>query len=308
MKKETTNALVIGSGPAGYTAAIYLARADLSPILVQGMQPGGQLTITTDVENFPGFPTGVMGPVLMDEMRKQAETFNTKMISGKIVSCDFSKKPYVFKTDDTEITAKTVVIATGATARWLNIPGEKEYMGKGVSGCATCDGFFFRDKIVTVVGGGDTALEEATFLTKFAKKVYLIHRREAFRGSVAMQKRTLENPKVEVIWNSVVQEVCGDNIKISHLKLKNVKTNEITEHQTQGFFVAIGHKPNTEIFKNLLDMDEGGYIKVKNTSETSIPGVFAAGDVHDKEFRQAIVAAGNGCAAALLATKWLEEN
>jgi thioredoxin reductase (NADPH) len=248
-----------------------------------------------------------MGPVLMEDMKQQAANFGTRIISDEVKTCDFSQKPFLITTSDTEFSAETVIIATGASARWLNIPGEQEYMGRGVSGCATCDGFFFRNKIVTVVGGGDTALEEANFLTKFAEKVYLIHRRDALRGSQVMQKRALDNPKIEIVWNSVVKEACGDNSKLTHLKIENLKTGTIIDHATNGFFVAIGHTPNTSLFKGKLEMEENGYIKIHNFVETSVPGVFAAGDVHDKEFRQAIVAAGAGCQAALRASKWLED-
>lgn len=306
MERIDTNLLILGSGPAGCTAAIYAARGDLSPVLLQGMQPGGQLTITTDVENFPGFPEGIMGPMLMDDMQKQAARFGARMIQGEAKSVDFSGRDHLVVTDTHEIHARAVIVATGASARWLNIPGEKEYMGKGVSGCATCDGFFFREKVITIVGGGDTALEEALFLSRFGSKVYLVHRREELRGSRIMQERVLNHEKITPIWNSVVEEVRGDGKRVTELLLKNVKTGETSLHSTDGFFVAIGHSPNTAVFKGHLDIDDQGYIKVSSNVLTSRPGVFAAGDVHDHLYRQAIVAAGMGCIASLEAARYLE--
>ncbi|PKK92143.1 MAG: thioredoxin-disulfide reductase [Candidatus Wallbacteria bacterium HGW-Wallbacteria-1] len=306
MEKVNANVLILGSGPAGCTAAIYAARGDLSPVLIAGNQPGGQLTITTEVENFPGFPEGVMGPVLMDDMQKQAVRFGTTIVQGEVTSVDFSGSVHIVKTEKQEFHARSVIIATGASARWLGIRGEKEYMGKGVSGCATCDGFFFRQKQITIVGGGDTALEEALFLTKFASRVFLIHRRDSLRGSKIMQERVLNHEKITVIWNSVVEEVLGDENRVTSLKLRNVASGEETNHPTDGFFVAIGHSPNTAIFRDQLKVDDKGYIQVTEMVKTSRPGVFAAGDVHDPIYRQAIVAAGMGCAASLEAARYLE--
>ncbi len=307
------NVAIIGSGPAGYTAAIYTARANLSPVLIEGTLPGGQLMITTDIENFPGFPEGVPGPELMDLFKKQAERFGTQYVSGTITKVDFSQQPFKLWVDDSQlIEAKTVIIATGASAQWLNIPSEKEYMGCGVSACATCDGFFFRNKDVAVVGGGDTALEEANFLTRFCNKVTLIHRRDKLRGSKIMQDRILNNPKIQVAWNSVVDEILGkdDNGRkyVTGLRLKNTVTSELSEISLDGVFMAIGHLPNTDFLKGQLELDEKGYIVLKNNTYTSVPGVFACGDVQDLRYRQAITAAGSGCQAALDTERWLEEH
>jgi len=306
-EKQPYKVLIIGSGPAGMTAALYTARADLCPVVFEGNQPGGQLTITTEVENFPGFPGGIMGPDLMNEMRKQAEKFGALFIQKNVDSVDFSVKPFKITAGKEVYLTKTVIIATGATARLLGLESEKKLMGYGVSACATCDGFFFRDQVVIVVGGGDSALEEANFLTKFASKVYLVHRRDKLRGSKIMQAKAEKNPKIEFIWNSVVEDILGVEEKaVKGVKLKNVITGEITEMKCDGVFAAIGHSPNTEIFKGHLDIDEKGYLVVKNGSHTNIPGVFAAGDVHDFTYRQAITAAGSGCRAALDAERYLE--
>ena len=301
------NVVIIGSGPAGLTAAIYAARAELKPVVISGMQPGGQITLTTMVENFPGFPDGIMGPDLMDNMRKQAERFGTRFIDEEVIEVDFKSKPFTIKTDSQEIKTKTVIIASGAVAKWLGVPGEKEFMGKGVSGCATCDGFFFRGKEVVVVGGGDTALEDALYLTKFANTVTIIHRRDQFRASKIMQERVFANSKIKIIWDSVVTEIKGDN-KVTGVKIKNVKTGEEKELKTDGVFVAIGHSPATEIFKGQIEIDDQGFIVKKENTETSVKGVFVAGDVADRRYKQAIVAAGEGAKAAIDVEKYLQEN
>ncbi len=298
--------LILGSGPAGYTAAIYTARADLKPLLLEGMQPGGQLTITTEVENFPGFPEGVMGPALMEEMKKQAERFGTRFVSAEATKVDLSKKPYRVWTDETEYTCDALIIATGASAKWLDIPSEKAYQGRGVSACATCDGFFFKNVEVAVVGGGDTAVEEASFLTKFATKVHIIHRRGELRASKAMQHKAQTNPKINLVWNSVVDEVLGDGKKMTGLKLKSTVDGTTREMPAGGLFLGIGHEPNTKLFKGQLEMNEVGYVTVKAPSAaTSVPGVFACGDVADPSYRQAISAAGTGCVAAIDAERYL---
>ncbi len=298
--------LILGSGPAGYTAAIYTARADLKPLLLEGMQPGGQLTITTEVENFPGFPEGVMGPALMEEMKKQAERFGTRFVSAEATKVDLSKKPYRVWTDETEYTCDALIIATGASAKWLDIPSEKAYQGRGVSACATCDGFFFKNVEVAVVGGGDTAVEEASFLTKFATKVHIIQRRGELRASKAMQHKAQTNPKINLVWNSVVDEVLGDGKKMTGLKLKSTVDGTTREMPAGGLFLGIGHEPNTKLFKGQLEMNEVGYVTVKAPSAaTSVPGVFACGDVADPSYRQAISAAGTGCVAAIDAERYL---
>ncbi len=298
--------VIIGSGPAGYTAAIYAARATLRPLLVEGFQPGGQLTITSEVENYPGFPDGVMGPALMEEMKKQATRFGTRFVSGEVTRVDLSKRPFRLWVEQEEYTADAVIVSTGASAKWLGIPSEKQYQGRGVSACATCDGFFFRNVEVAVVGGGDTAIEEATFLTKFASKVHLIHRRGELRASKIMQQRVKENPKVALVWNSVVDEVLGDGKAVTGLRLKSTVDGSTRELKVQGLFMGIGHEPNTALFRGQLDMNEVGYLTVKPPSTaTSVPGVFACGDVADPNYRQAVSAAGTGCMAAIDAERFL---
>ncbi|NND03448.1 MAG: thioredoxin-disulfide reductase [Acidimicrobiia bacterium] len=296
--------VIIGSGPAGLTAAIYAARADLDPLMIEGFARGGQLMITTDVENYPGFPDGIMGPDLMEQFRKQAERFGTRMIGADVTKVDFTQHPFKVWSGEDEYEAETLVISTGATARWLGIPGEKKLTGHGVSACATCDGFFFRDKEIAVVGGGDSAMEEALFLTKFASKVTIIHRRDEFRASKIMAQRALDHDKIEVIWDTVVEEVLGDG-SVSGITIRNRNTDEVTEMKVDGLFIAIGHDPNTKIFEGQLELDSEGYI-VADGTKTSVEGVFAGGDVVDKVYRQAITAAGMGCAAALDAERWLE--
>ena len=309
-KTHHTKALIIGAGPAGYTAAIYAARANMKPILVQGMQPGGQLTVTTDVENFPGFAAPVQGPWLMEQMHAQAAHVGTELVSDTIKSVDLSKRPFVAvgESGDTYI-GETLIICTGAQARWLNIPSEYKLRGYGVSACATCDGFFFKNKAVAVIGGGNSALEEASFLTNFASNVTIVHRRDAFRGEKILHDRVAANPKIKVIWDSVVEEVLGQDgppPAVTGLRLKNVKTNALSDIAVDGVFVAIGHDPATSLFKGQLKMDEAGYIETApDSTATAIPGVYAAGDVKDKVFRQAVTAAGMGCMAALEAERWL---
>lgn len=303
--------IIVGSGPAGFTAALYAGRANLNPIVFEGIQPGGQLTITTEVENYPGFAKGIMGPELMEVMREQAHRFGAKSIYKLITKVDFSKRPFSLSADEEEFTADAVIVATGASAKLLNLPSEKEYMGYGVSACATCDGFFYRGLEVIVVGGGDTAVEEATFLTKFATKVTIVHRRDQLRASKIMQEKAAKNPKITFAWDSVVDEILGmnDNGKkiVTGVRLKNVKSGAITEMKTDGVFMGIGHQPNTSLFAGQLDMDEVGYLKLQGRGTyTNIPGVFAAGDVADSVYRQAVTAAGSGCAAAIDAERWLE--
>ena len=304
-----TKVLILGSGPAGYTAAIYAARAMLKPILVHGSQPGGQLTTTTDVENYPGYSKVIQGPWLMDEMKGQAEAVGTEMIQDHINKVDLSKKPFTATGDSGQIyTADSFIISTGAQARWLNLKSEQEFRGFGVSACATCDGFFFKDKEVAVVGGGNAAVEEAMFLTKFASKVKLIHRRNELRAEKMLQEKLKANKKIEIIWDSIVDEVLGDKEPkgVNGIKIKNVKNNKITELKVHGLFIAIGHDPATSLFKDQLKMDKEGYLITKpDSTETNIPGVFAAGDVKDKIFRQAVTAAGMGCMSALEAEKYL---
>ena len=304
-----TKVLIIGSGPAGYTAAVYAARAMLKPIMVSGMEPGGQLTTTTDVENYPGFAKVIQGPWLMEQMKEQAEAVGTEMVQDQISSVNLKSKPFEATGDGGQkYTADSIIISTGAQARWLNIESEQKFRGFGVSACATCDGFFFKDKTVAVVGGGNAAVEEAIFLTKFASKVQLIHRRDSLRAEKMLQKKLMDNKKIEIIWDSVVEEVIGDNEpkNVKGLKIKNVKTNKVEELKIDGLFIAIGHDPATHLFKDQLDMDKEGYLTTKpDSTETNIPGVFAAGDVKDKIFRQAVTAAGMGCMAALEAEKFL---
>jgi len=308
-KEHKTKVLIIGSGPAGYSAAIYAARAMLEPVLVTGMEPGGQLTTTTDVENYPGFANAIQGPWLMDEMKKQAEHVGTKFITDIIKKVDFSKKPYVSLGESgNKIISDTIIISTGAQAKWLGIENENKFKGFGISACATCDGFFYKNKEVAVVGGGNTAVEEAIYLTNFASKVFLIHRRDELRAEKMLQKKLFDNKKIEMIWDSAVDKINGtENPKnLESLSLKNLKTNEITELKVHGLFVAIGHQPATKIFKDKINMDNEGYIITKpDSTATNLEGVFAAGDVKDKIFRQAITAAGMGCMAALEAEKLL---
>ena len=297
--------LIIGSGPAGLTAAIYAARADLTPLMIEGMERGGQLMITTDVENYPGFPDGIMGPELMDNMRKQAERFGTRIISSDVTRVDLSQRPFPVWVSEDRYEAETLIISTGASAQWLDIPGETRLRGYGVSACATCDGFFFRDKDLAVIGGGDTAMEEAIFLTKFATKVTTIHRRDEFRASKIMAQRATDHPKIDVIWDTVAEEVLGDDL-VSGIRLRNVKTDTTSDLAVDGVFLAIGHVPNTMIFQGQLGLDEAGYITTEDgTTRTSVPGVFAAGDVADSVYRQAVTAAGMGCQAAIDASHLL---
>ncbi len=307
--KSRHKVVIMGSGPAGLTAALYTARANLDPIVFEGLEAGGQLTLTTDVENFPGFPDGVMGPDLMNSMRKQAQKFGAVSVMAEISAVDFSTRPFKITSGDTVIEAYTFIISSGASARMLGLESEKGLLGYGVSTCATCDGFFFKDKELLVVGGGDSAVEEAIFLTKFASKVSIVHRRDELRASKILQDRAFKNDKLDFIWDSEVEEILGSKDNgVTGAKLKNTKTGEITEKEAQGIFVAIGHNPNTELFKGQLEMDDVGYIITKSGStETNIPGVFAAGDVQDNTYRQAITAAGTGCMSAIDAERFLEE-
>lgn len=302
--------IIMGSGPAGLTAAIYTARANLEPLVFEGLEAGGQLTLTTDVENFPGFPEGIQGPALMNAMRKQAERFGAACLRERIDSVDFSERPFKVVSGDMTFEAETFIIASGASAKMLGIASEKLLLGRGVSTCATCDGFFYRDKEIIVVGGGDSAVEEGTFLTKFASRVNIVHRRDQLRASKIMQDRALKNPKVDFIWNSEIDEILGDvENGVTGVVLRNTKTGETTRKDIDGIFIAIGHTPNTSIFKGKLDMDELGYLITKDGStETNVPGVFAAGDVKDNKYRQAITAAGSGCMAAIDAERFLEEH
>jgi len=302
------NVLIIGSGPAGYTAAIYAARAGLKPVMYQGMQPGGQLTITNEVENFPGYPDGVNGPQMMMDLQAQAERFETDVRYGLVTSVDLKKYPFEAIVDEeTKITAKSIIIATGASAKWLGIPSEKRLNSKGVSACAVCDGCFFTGQEVAIVGGGDTACEEGSYLAKFCKKVHMIVRRDVLRASKIMAARVMNTPNIEMHWHSVTDEILGEN-EVEAVRLKNVETGETTTLPIKGFFVAIGHEPNTEIFKGYLDMDDAGYIITKpGSTRTNIAGVFACGDAQDKVYRQAVTAAGTGCMAALDAERWLTE-
>lgn len=309
-ENQIENVLIIGSGPAGDTAALYAARADLKPLVIDGITPGGQLTITTDVENYPGFPEGVMGPELMFKFREQAERFGARYVNGSVTAVDFSKRPFRIEVDEEDnYYGKTVIVSSGATARLLDIPGEAELMGRGVSACATCDGFFFRDKDLVVVGGGDTAMEESTFLTKFASKVHVVHRRDQLRASRIMQERAFNNPKIDFVWDTVVEEILGvDEGEVKSVKLRNIKTDEVIVRPIDGVFMAIGHKPNTEPFVGHLDINENGYIITHDGTKTSVPGVFAGGDVQDWVYRQAVTAAGTGCMAAIDAEHFLTSN
>lgn len=302
---DIENVIIIGSGPAGLTAAIYTARADLKPLVIEGYQAGGQLMLTTEVENFPGYPSGIMGPDLMADLRKQAERFGTRYITKDVTRIDFSQRPFLIEIGEEKYQAKSVIISTGASARLLGLPNEKRLMGKGVTTCATCDGAFFRGMEVAVSGGGDSALEEANFLTRFASKVTVIHRRDQLRASKIMQDRAFANSKIQFIWNTVTEDVLGEK-EVEGLRLKNLKTGETSILKVAGLFVAIGHEPNTRLFKGLIDMDSDGYILTKNGSKTNIPGIFACGDVQDKTYRQAITAAGSGCMAAIDCERYLE--
>jgi thioredoxin reductase (NADPH) len=304
---ETYDVVIVGSGPAGYTAALYAARANLDVLLFQGFEVGGQLMLTSDVENYPGYKDGVVGPDMMDDFEAQAARFGAKMRPENVERVDLSERPFKLWAEGEEpVLARSVVIATGAKAKWLGLPGEQRLMGRGVSGCATCDGFFFKDKRVAVVGGGDTAMEEALFLTKYAAEVFLIHRRDEFRASKIMLGRAQKNPKITFITDTVVEDVLGED-SVEGIRTRNVKTDAEGELEVEGFFAAIGHEPATGIFKGQVEMDEGGYILQKeNTTATSVPGVFAAGDVSDKRYRQAVTAAGDGCRAAIDAERWLE--
>jgi len=301
------NVIIIGSGPAGLTAAIYAARANLAPLCIEGAQAGGQLTITTDVDNYPGFPDGIMGPELMELWRKQAARFETRFITQDVTMVDFSQRPFRVWIGDEEYRSRSIIIATGATARSVGLPSEAKLLGHGVSMCATCDGFFFRDQILYVIGGGDTAMEEATFLTRFAAKVIVVHRRDKLRASRIMQEKAFANPKIEFLWDSVLEEVLGvEQNKVRGVAIRNVKTDAVTEHECGGVFVAIGHKPNTDLFTGVLAMEHGYLVTEKGSSRTSLEGVFACGDVQDRVYRQAVTAAGSGCMAAIDAERWLE--
>ena len=305
---QTYDLVIVGSGPAGYTAALYAARANLDVLVFQGFEVGGQLMLTSDVENYPGYRDGVMGPDMMDDFEAQASRFGAEMRPENVERVDLSRRPFkVWAEGEEEPTlARAVVIATGAQARWLGLPGEQRLMGRGVSGCATCDGFFFKDKRVAVVGGGDTAMEEALFLTKFAAEVLLIHRRDQFRASKIMLERARKNPKITFLTDTVVEDILGEN-SVEGIRVRNAKTDEMSELEVDGFFAAIGHAPATGIFKGQVEMDEGGYVVQHEHTMTSVPGVFAAGDVSDKRYRQAVTAAGDGCRASIDAERWLEE-
>ncbi len=310
MEIERIKCLIIGSGPAGYTAAIYASRANLNPVVYEGIQPGGQLTTTTEIDNFPGYPQGITGTEMMEDLKKQAERFGTQVRYGSVTKVDFSKRPFTVEIDSSKtIEADTVIIATGATAKYLGLPSEEKFRGQGVSACATCDGFFYRKKDVAVVGGGDTACEEATYLASLCNKVYLIVRRDVLRASKAMQERVLNTPNIEVLWNTNTKEILGDDFGVTGAALVNSKTGEESQIKIHGFFLAIGHHPNSEVFKEYINTNSEGYIITEGKSQkTNVPGVFAAGDVQDPTYRQAIAAAGSGCRAAMDAEKFLQEN
>jgi len=310
-EQNVHNVIIIGSGPAGLTAALYTGRANLNPVVFEGMQPGGQLTITTEIENYPGFEHGIMGPELMDIMRKQAQRFGADCQFKYVDKVDFSQRPFKLYVENKEYLANAVIIATGASAKLLGLPSESEYMGFGVSACATCDGFFFKDQRIIVIGGGDTAMEEANYLTKFGKEVMIIHRREEFRASKIMLERAQKNPKIKLVTDTVLEEVVGVNEggkkRVTHARLKNVKTGEVWDHEVEGIFLGIGHKPNTDIFKGQIELEDTGYIKTsKVNTYTNIEGVFACGDAQDHVYRQAITAAGSGCMAAIDVERYLE--
>lgn len=306
---EKRKLIIIGSGPAGYTAALYASRANLSPLVIEGHEPGGQLTTTTDVDNFPGFPEGIMGPELMANMKKQTQRFGTEYLQTHVTDVDLSKRPFKVTCENgNEFEAEALIISTGASAKYLGLENEKELIGKGVSACATCDGFFYRNQVVHIVGGGDTAMEEATFLTKFASKVYVVHRRDTLRASKPMQERVLNNEKIEMVWDTAVKEIIHDSTGVTAIKVENLKTGEITERPTNGLFMGIGHTPNTSFLNGQITTDEHGFIITKGEHpDTNVPGVFACGDVQDSYYRQAISAAGSGCQAAIRAERFLEE-
>jgi thioredoxin reductase (NADPH) len=309
-KEKYHKLIILGSGPAGLTASIYAARAILKPVVVSGREAGGQLMITSDVENYPGFPEGIKGPEMMALLKAQAARFGTEFLNGDVIDVDFSQRPFKLTLENKDtLSCDSLIISTGASARWLGMDSEKEYSGRGVSACATCDGFFFRDQDVAVVGGGDTALEEALYLANICKSVTLIHRRDEFRGSKIMQKRAVDHEKISIFWNTVIDEVVGNSVAgMISLKVKHVKTKKVTEHPITGLFIAIGHIPNTKLFKDKLDLNEDGYVKVTpGTTYTSVEGVFASGDVQDHVYRQAVTAAGTGCMAAIDAERWLSE-
>ncbi len=307
MSTNIENLIIIGSGPAGLTAAIYSSRARLNPLMIEGEEAGGQLMLTTEVENYPGFEHGVTGSELIDLMKKQAARFGTRFLTKNVSKVDFTQRPFKVWVGSQEHLAKSIIISTGASAKYLGLPSEKAYMNKGVSACATCDGAFFKNLEVAVVGGGDTAMEEAQFLTRFASAVHVIHRRDSFRASKIMAERVLKNPKIKVIWNSEVIEVQGDGKSVNNLRLRNIQDQSLSDLKVQGLFLAIGHKPNTDIFKEFIHLHDNGYMKtVPGTSKTNIPGIFAAGDVQDHVYRQAVTAAGSGCMAAIDCERWLE--